>query len=141
MAVKGIGASFKIGDAASPATLTDVSSWLNKIDGTSSPQRLDATPFQPDVASPLKVELRGFDSKGFTLGGLWNATSEAFFSALEGAEGLSYQYGPEGTTAGKKKITGLCNCISYSGPQSDVQGITTFTVELNVTSRSVGAFS
>jgi len=141
MAIRGIGASFKIDDAVSPTTLTDVSTYLDNIQGTSSPDRLDGTTFQPGVAAPLKVEIRGFDVKGFTLTGKWTAAAETFFSGIEGAEGLAYEYGPDGTASGKTKVTGFCNCISYSGPQSGVSSITTFTVELSVTSRSVGTFS
>lgn len=140
MAKRGIGASFKIEDGASPSVLTDVSTYLDNIQGTSNPDRLDGTTFQPGVASPLKVEVRGFDTKGFTLTGKWSAAAETFFSALEGAENLNYEYGPEGTSTGSKKITGTCNCISYSGPQAGVSSIITFTVELSVLSRTVGTY-
>jgi hypothetical protein len=140
MAVRGIGASFKLDDPSSPRTLTDISTYLDNIQGNSSPDRLDGTTFQPGVAAPLKVELRGFDVKGFTLTGKWTAAAETFFSSIEGVEGLDYEYGPEGTTTGKAKIYGVCNCISYSGPQSSVSGVTTFTVELSVTARLSGTY-
>lgn len=140
MAKRGIGASFKIDTASSPSTLTDVSTYLDNIQGTSSPDRLDGTTFQPGVAAPLKVEVRGFDAKGFTLTGKWTAAAETFFTGIEGAEGLAYEYGPEGTATGAAKITGNCNCISYSGPQAGVSSIITFTVELNVTSRTSTTF-
>lgn len=138
--MKGVGASFQIEDGASPSTMTDVSHYLNKVDGTSDVARLDGTCFQPDVASPLKAEIAGFQTRGFTLTGIWTAAAETFFAALEGAEGVNYIYGPEGTTTGKKKIYGTCNVLSYSGPQSDVQGITSFTVNISVTSRVVTTF-
>lgn len=141
MAVKGIGASLKIGDTASPASLNDVSTYLDNIQGNSNPDRLDGTTFQPNVANPLKTEIRGFDVKGFTLAGKWTHAAETFFSGIEGAEGLEYEYGPEGTTTGKSKISGTCNVLSYSGPQSSVAGITTFTCELSVTSRTSASFS
>lgn len=141
MAIRGIGASLKVDGGGSPTTLTDVSTYLDNIQGNSNPDRLDGTTFQPGVAAPLKVEIRGFDTKGFTLSGKWTAAAEAFFNAIEGVEGLNYEYGPEGTATGKTKIYGLCNCLSYSGPQSSVAGITTFTAELSVTSRAVSTFS
>ena len=141
MAVRGIGASFKLDSVnTSPATLTDISTYLDNIQGNSNPDRLDGTTFQPGVAAPLKVELRGFDVKGFTLTGKWTAAAETFFSSIEGVEGLSYEYGPEGTSTGKAKIFGECNCISYSGPQSSVSGVTTFTVELSVTERTSSTY-
>lgn len=140
MAIKGIGASFKLDGGASPTVLTDVSTYLDKIDGTSDVDRLDGTTFQPDVANPLKVEISGFRTRGFTLTGKWTAASETFFAAIEGFQGLTYEYGPDGTTSGKTKITGLCNCLNYTGPQSSIDGVVTFTVDLSVTSRSVTAY-
>lgn len=140
MAHRGIGTSFKIGDAGSPSTLNDVSTYLDNVQGTSSPDRLDGTTFQPGVAAPLKVEVRGFDLKGFSLTGKWTAAAETFFTGIEGVEGLDYEYGPIGTATGAPKISGQCNCISYSGPQSGVSSIVTFTVELNVTSRNSSTF-
>ena len=141
MAIKGIGASFKLTSGiTSPLTLTDVSTYLDKIDGSSTTDKLDGTTFQPNVTNPLKVEIPGQTTRGFALGGKWTAASESFFAAVEGLQGLEYEYGPDGTTSGKKKIYGHCNCLSYSGPQSSVGGITTFTVELTVTSRNVGSY-
>lgn len=141
MGIRGIGASFQLGSASSPSDLTDVSGYLDNIQGGSDVTRLDTTVFQPDVAAPLETEIAGGRKRSYTLTGKWSAAAETFFSALEGSEGVSYQYGPEGTTSGKKKITGACNVLNYSGPQSAVNGITTFTVELNVTSRTVDVFS
>lgn len=138
--IRGIGASFKIENGASPSVMTDVSTYLDKIDGTSDPDRLDATTFQPNVASPLKSEIAGFRTRGFSLTGKWTAAAETFFAALEGAEGVNYEYGPEGTTTGKQKIYGTCNVLSYTGPQSSVDGVTTFAVEISVTSRAVTTY-
>jgi hypothetical protein len=141
MAVKGVGASLKITSGnTSPMTLTDVSAYLNKISGASNADQLDATVFQPNVAAPIKTKIPGTTERSFSLGGPWTASAETFFAAIEGEQNLEYEYGPEGTTSGKKKIYGHCNCISYSGPQSDVSGITSFTCEIAVTSRNVGSY-
>lgn len=140
MAVRGIGASFKLGAAGSPSVLDDISALLDDIQGGSDVTRLPTTVFQPDVANPLETEIAGGRKRSFTLAGPWTAAAETLFSALEGSEGISYQYGPEGTANGKKKITGTCTCLNYSGPQSGVNAISRFTVELNVTSRTVGVF-
>src|SRR5262245_30239573 len=121
--IRGIGASFKIDNGSSPSTLTDVSTYLDNIQGTSDVERLDTTTFQPNVANPLKTEIAGGRTRGFTLTGKWVPAAETFFSAIEGAENLLYEYGPEGTATGDVKITGLCTCLSYSGPQSSVSGI------------------
>lgn len=144
--VKGVGASFKLADAAgSPSTLTDISTWLSSIDPSSSPSEYDGTCFQPGVSSPLKATVPGFQDKGYALSGKWSPAVETFFatagSELEGQQGVEYEYGPDGTASGKPKISGLCNVMSYSGPKAPVDGLVTFDVVLKVTSRTVGTFT
>ena len=138
MAISGIGTSFKLDNAAN--VLTDISTYLDGIDGSSDQDEVDGTTFQPGVAVPIKNIIPGFATKGFSLSGKWSPAAETFFSGIESKQGLDYEYGPAGTTVGMTKITGLCSCLSYTGPQSSVDGITTFTVELRVSSRTVGTF-
>lgn len=138
MAISGVGASFKLDSSVN--VLTEIATFLDSIQGSGDTDQLDGTTFQPGVAVPIKNLIPGFSTKGFSLSGKWSAASEAFFSAVEGFQGLDYEYGPDGTTVGKTKISGTCACYSYSGPQSSVDGITTFTVELTVSSRVVGTF-
>jgi hypothetical protein len=138
--VKGVGASFKLGSAGSPASLEDISEWLDNVDPSSSSGEYDGTTFQPGVAVPLKISVPGFADKGIALSGKWSADVENFFEALEGAQDVSYEYGPDGTSVGKPKIAGLCNVMSYSGPKAPVDGLVTFDVQLKVTSRSVSTY-
>jgi len=139
MAISGIGTSFKL-DNAVGGVLTQVATYLDSVQGSSDQDELDGTTFQPGVAVPLKNLVPGFASKGFSLSGKWSQASDSFFNGIEGKQGLNYEYRPEGTGTGKQKIYGLCNCLSYSGPQSSVDGITTFTVELRKTSQNVGTY-
>lgn len=136
--IKGVGTSFKLDNSV--GTLTDISVYLDGVDGSSDADELDGTTFQPNVASPTKDIIAGARERGFSLSGKWVAAAETFFAAIEGLNNLDYEYGPDGTTAGKPKISGLCNCLSYTGPQSSVDGITTFGVELRVTTRVVGTY-
>lgn len=138
MAIKGAGTSFKLDNASN--VLTDISTYLDGVDGSSDPDELDGTTFQPNVAAPIKDIIAGFRTQSFSLSGKWTPAAETFFSAIEGLTGLDYEYGPDGTVALKTKISGLCNCLSYSGPQSSIDGITTFAVELRVSSRTVGTY-
>lgn len=138
MAISGVGASFKLDSVSN--VLTQIATFLDSIQGASDTDQLDGNTFQPGVAVPVKNIVPGFSTKGYSCSGKWSAAAETFFSAIEGMQGLDYEYGPEGTAVGKTKISGLCSCYSYSGPQSDVGGITTFTVELSVSSRTVGTF-
>jgi hypothetical protein len=138
MAISGVKTSFWLDNAA--GVLTDISTFLDGIDGSSDTDEIDGTTFQPAVSVPVKVIIPGFATKGFGLSGKWTAAAETFFSGIEGRSNLNYQYGPGGTAVGQTKITGLCSCLTYTGPQSSVDGVTTFSADLRVSSRVVGTF-
>lgn len=138
MAVKGIGASFKID--SSVAVLTDVSTYLDNIQAQSQPDELDGTTFQPNVAAPAKVILAGLRTRGYSLTGKYTAASLVFFTAIEGLNDLHYEYGPSGTTAGLPKISGLCNCLSSAPPSASINGVITFQVELRCTTQTLGTY-
>lgn len=138
MASKGIGGGFKIDSSVN--VLTDVSNYLRAVNGTSDLSKLDATYLQPDVAAPLTIEISGKRTRTLSLTALYSAAAFTFFTAIEGLEGLDYNIGPDGFTAGDQKLYGLCNCLSVSFPNIDVDSVETFTVEITVTSFSVGVF-
>ena len=138
MASKGIGAGFKIDNSSN--TLTDVSAYLRGVNWSASPERLDATVLQPDTASPIKTEINGVTTRGCTLTVLYSAAAYTLFTGIEGSQGLDYNYGPDGFTAGDQKIYGTCNCLSVSEPAASTSNVLEFQVELNITSRSVGTF-
>jgi hypothetical protein len=133
MAHAGIKTRFKLDNAS--GTLTDISTYLDSVQGSSDTEFLDGTTFQPDAVTAIKNEIPGFATKGLSLSGKWTEAAEAFFSAIEGLQNLEYEYKPDDPNM-YSSITGTCSCGSYSGPQSSVDGIITFTVELRVQSRS-----
>jgi hypothetical protein len=133
MAHAGIKTRFKLDNAA--GALTDISTYLDSVQGSSDTEFLDGTTFQPDAVTAIKNEIPGFATKGFSLSGKWTEAAEAFFSAIEGEQNLEYEYKPDDPNI-TSSITGLCSCGSYSGPQSSVDGVVTFTVELRVQTRS-----
>jgi hypothetical protein len=133
MAHAGIKTRFKLDNAA--GALTDISTYLDSVQGSSDTEFLDGTTFQPDAVTAIKNEIPGFATKGFSLSGKWTEAAEAFFSAIEGDQNLEYEYKPDDPNI-TSSITGLCSCGSYSGPQSSVDGVVTFTVELRVQARS-----
>lgn len=136
MAHVGIKTRFELDNSA--GVLTDISTYLDNVQGSSDTEFLDGTTFQPDVVgSAIKVELAGFATKGLSLSGKWTEAAEVFFSAIEGMQGLDYRYTPDDPNV-TTPITGKCSCGSYSGPQSSVDGIITFTVELRVQTRVLG---
>lgn len=132
MAHAGIKTRFLLDNAS--GTLTDISTYLDSIQGSSDTEFLDGTTFQPDATTAIKNEIPGFATKGLSLSGKWTEASEAFFSAIEGEQNLEYQYVPDDQNV-NSVISGTCSCGSYSGPQSSVDGIVTFTVELRVQTR------
>jgi hypothetical protein len=138
MASKGIGAGLKLDNSS--AVLTNISGYLRGISGGSDVNRLDVTVLQPDVAAPVKSEISGFRTFSMTLTVLYTAAAFTFFSAIEGLEGLHYEFGPDGFTAGDQKVSGLCNCLSVSLPSPTTDNVQEFTVELSITSRAVSTF-
>lgn len=136
--ISGNKTSFKLDNYL--GVLTDISTYLDGVDGSSSTDELDGTTFQPSVTVPLKEIVYGFSEKGLSLSIKWSAAAETFFSAIETLTGLHYEYGPEGTASGKTKIYGTCSAGSWSGPSSSVGAITTASMELKVTTRSVSTY-
>lgn len=132
MAHAGIKTRFELDNSS--GTLTDISTYLDSVQGSSDTEFLDGTTFQPDAVTAIKNEIPGFASKGLSLAGKWTEAAEAFFSAIEGKQNLEYRYKPDDPNI-TGSITGTASCGSYSGPQSSVDGIVTFTCELRVQTR------
>jgi hypothetical protein len=138
MAISGIRAYLALGNASN--TLTPVSEYLDSIQGASDTDQLDGTTFQPGVQSPIRVQIPGFTTRTSALSGKWTAAAETFFNSIDGLLDRLYEYGPDDNTAGKVKISGTCNVSGYTGPQSEVGSITTFSLNLNINTRTVGTF-
>lgn len=129
MAHKGIKTRFKIDDEL--GALTDVSTYLDSVNGSSDTEFLDGTNFQPDVTNPIKNEVPSFAAKGYSLTGKWSEAAHNFWSVIEGLQNLEYEYRPDDDST-NVVIRGTCSCGSYSGPQASVDGIITYSVELRV---------
>jgi hypothetical protein len=137
MAISGVGTSLKLTIAT---VVTEVAVFLDSISPKVSPDKLDGTVFQPGVANPKKDMIAGFSTEVWSLKGKWSAAAHTAFRAINGVMAVPYTYGPDGTTAGKTKISGLCNMSGYSGPDSSVAGITTFTIDMDVTTSVDGVY-
>jgi hypothetical protein len=119
---------------------TNVSTWLDGITPSSDADELDGTTFQPGVAAPIKEIIAGFRTRALSLSSKWIPAAEIFFSQLEGQTGVAYVYGPLGNDDDMIGISGLCTCLSWTGPIATVDGIITATAELRATTREVGTF-
>jgi hypothetical protein len=140
MAFAGIRAFLELSDGGAPGTKVDVSNWLDGITPSSDTDELDGTTFQPGVAAPTKQIIAGFRTRALSLSAKWTPEAETFFSGIEGKTGLSYTYGPLGSDTGMTGITGVCNCLSWTGPISTVDGVITATCELRCDTRVLGTF-
>ena len=140
MAHAGIRAYFKLDSGDAVAVPTEISTWLDGITPSSDTDELDGTTFQPGVATPTKQIVAGFKTRGFSLSVKWNEEAELFFSGVENKNGLNYAYGPLGKDVGMLGISGVCNCISWTGPVATVDGVLTGTVELRADTRILGEF-
>jgi len=138
MAFAGIRAFLELDNAS--GAKTDISNMLDGITPSSDTDELDGTTFQPGVPAPTKQIIAGFRTRALSLSCKWTPEAEAFFSGVEGKTGLAYAYGPLGHEAGMVAIYGVCNCLSWTGPVSTVDGITTGTAELRCDTRILGVF-
>jgi hypothetical protein len=139
--LSGAGASFKLGNSTeTPAggVLTEIATWLEDIASDASTDELDATTFSPGATAPIKSIIFGATERTFTLTGRWVPAAETFFNAVNGMSNRTYEYGPEGTTAGKTKISGTVNVGAWSGPQQSVGGVIAFTITMKTNTRVVG---
>lgn len=139
MAHSGVRTYFAIDSAL--GVLTDVSTYLDNVQPSSEPDDLDGTTFQPGVSAPARVKVPGFRTRGISLTGKWTAAADTFFSAIEGLQDLNYEYGPIGEDTSDYRISGVCSCLSFTGPQSSVDGVITFGVELNADTRTTSTFT
>lgn len=122
--------------AGALGTVDDISDFLDGVEMSSDADELDATTFR----RPSKNIIPGFTTRSISLSGKWSPEAEEFFAPLEGLADIKYEYGPAGNVTGDPLISGSCSVLSYSGPQASVDGITTFSLELRLSTKVNGTF-
>ena len=118
---------FKVDNAA--GSLTDISNTLTDV---SFPQSVD-TAETSAFGSSAKSYIVGLTDSTLSISGNFDATVDAHLAAIVGkADSVSFEYGPEGSTAGFVKYTGEALMTSYekSGAIGDV---VTYSAEFQVT--------
>lgn len=127
---------FKVDNNA--GTLTDISNTLTDV---SFPQSVD-TAETSTFGSSAKSYVVGLSDATFSISGNFDATVDAHLAGILGqAASVSFEYGPEGSTATYVKYTGECYLTSYekSGAIGDV---VTYSAEFQVTGAVTrGAYS
>lgn len=127
--VAGRQSNFQIGDSAN--TLRDLSSSISSVDFPREVSALEVTGLG-DTDRKFIVGLRG---ASFSASGFWDAASNSVDSVLDGILAVAdrdFQYGPEGTGAGKVKYTGDCILTRYTA-SSPVDGVVSFSADFQVT--------
>ncbi len=136
----GIGASLKLAGAGgspggSPHSLTEVAGWCTNIDPGGAVNEVDATTYQPGVASPVKMSEAGFDDDAFALTVKYSDAAWAFFSSLKGQTDLEYEYRPAGAVIGSALTSGLFDTLQVGSPKAGPEALLVFEVRLRCTTK------
>jgi hypothetical protein len=123
----GKNASFKVDNSG--GTLTNISDTLNSVTFPREIETLETTSF----GSSTRSYVVGFSDATISIEGSFDATVDAHLAAILGQEAsVSFEYGPEGTTAGQVKYTGEALMTSYE-TAAGVGDIVTYSAEFQVT--------
>lgn len=102
-AVHGKLTDFRLDDSG--GTLRDISAYTNKVSLSRESPEIDVTTFQ-DTA---RTYILDFDGATLSVEGNSSATVMGYLHGVLGqAATLTFNYGPEGTASGKRKMTGEC---------------------------------
>lgn len=117
---------FKIDNSG--GTLTDISAYCNNVD---FPREVDA-PETTTFGNDDRTYIVGLRTATLSVSGFWDATVDGILAGIVGSGIVSFQYGPQGSTAGEVQYEGECILTSY-GQGSPVDGVATFTADFQIT--------
>lgn len=118
---------FKITDSGS--TLRDISNVLKEVNFPRQADTAETTAF----GSTVKTYVIGIPGATFNVSGMFDLTVDGYLSGIYGQEAsVPFEYGPEGSTTGRRKYTGNCYLTNYqlTGSVSDMVG---FTADFQIT--------
>ena len=115
MATTALNINFQIGSAGTETTLvTTLSDKVSSCDFSQTQDLPDATAFNGNGARSFVVGLREGE---FAMEFFWDATVDAHLNGLFGNQTpVNYQYGPDGSSTGKRKYTGTLFVMNVSTP-------------------------
>ena len=123
----GKSASFKVDNNA--GSLTDISNTLNSVSFPREAETLETTSF----GSSDRSYVIGFTGATISIEGSFDATVATHWAALVGkTDSVSFEYGPEGTTATFTKYTGEAFLTSYE-TSAGVGDIVSYSAEFQIT--------
>lgn len=127
MAVSGKSTYFALDNSA--GTLTDISA---RLDNVSFPEAID-TLAAHTFGDSSKEWVMGLKGATFSISGPWDSTIETHLRGIYGSSSSkTFNFGPEGNTAGNVKLSGECHLTNFTRSNS-VEGRVDFSAELIVT--------
>jgi len=132
----GKSAVFKIDDSG--GTLRDISNTLNSVSFPREAEVLETTSF----GSSDRSYVVGFKNQTIGIEGSFDATVDGYLAGILGQEAsVSFEYGPEGSTATYTKYTGEALLTSYES-SAGVGDIVSYSAEFQITGAVTrGAYS
>lgn len=118
---------FKVDNAA--GVLTDISAKLNGVNFPQTVEVAETTTF----GAASKAFIVGMKDSTISIEGKWDSVVDAHLNGIYGvAATKTFEYGPEGSAAGKVKYTGECILTAYN-PSNPLDDAEPFTAEFQVT--------
>jgi hypothetical protein len=127
----GKGAAFKLDNSA--GSVTDITSYVDEVGFPQTTEVGETTTF----GKTAKTYIVGLTDSTVSVSGKWDATLDAHIAGVVAAQAAgtlttaTFEYGPEGTTAGRVKYTGEAIVTSFE-VSSPVGDVVTFSMELQV---------
>ncbi len=124
-------ASFKL---RHPTTglMTEVAHWCTDIAADVDQDSESVSLFNPGGTLATKITNYGAISKGYTLSIKWKPENETFFSALQGALSVPFEFSPRGTAVGGAQLSGAVNVGGWGGPGGTASGSLDASITLAV---------
>jgi len=117
---------FKVDNSG--GTLTDISNVLNNVSMPREIETVETTSF----GSSYRTYVVGFQNATISIEGTFDATVDAHIAGILGQDAtVSFEYGPEGSTASQVKYTGEAYATSYE-TSGAVGEVVTFSAEFQV---------
>lgn len=113
----------------SGGTLQNLSTYLNEVSLPRSIETGETTSF----SNTAKTYVVGLTDATLSIAGSWDSALDAHLAGILGQDAsVTFEYGPEGSTAGYIRYTGECYLTSYE-TSSPVADVVTFSAEFQVT--------
>lgn len=122
--IHGSKAKFSLGTVGTPATLVDISAYLNSV---GLPRQVDSAE-SSTLGNTFKTYVPGLSDSTLSLDGRYDPTIDAQLAGLIGAATVNWQFDPQGTSTGLPRFTGSAFLVSYQ-VSAEIGNISAFTAQ------------